>query len=172
MNWWTPIIIGICSLMGAFGGITLKQIWDARNTTKNILFSVYMKLLELYGLYWWETVAEFHKNNPNPDRRSKIGRLSWLISDELWQIDESDFSEDILEVLFSSDIKKYPTAISRYDAIGKIIDSLGQHLNPKHSTIMKKISDTNLRELTVRYKNGFPKEEIKENTPGHFMFWN
>ena len=169
MAWWAPIIIGCCSLLGAFGGIALKQIWDSRRTVNSVLFSVYMRLLELHSLYWWETVAEFHSKNPSPDRRRKIARLAWLISDELRQIDKSDFTEDVLVVLFSKDANKYPTATDRYEAIGKTIDLLGRYLNPNHSTIMKKISESNIVTLTERFKNGFPNDEIKENDPGSFM---
>jgi len=170
MNWWVPVIIGCCSLIGAFGGIALKQKWDAKHTTKDVLFKVYMKLLELYGLYWWETVAEMHGENPNQDRRRKIGRLAWIVSDELRQIDKLNFTEVVLEVLFSQDTQKYPTATVRYEAIGKTIDLLGQYLNPNHSTIMRKISDRNIEMFTERVKNGFLKEAMKENDPGSFMF--
>jgi len=170
MDWWAPVLIGCCSMIGAFGGIALKQIWDARNVEKDILFDVYMRLLELYGLYWWITVEELHQEeNKYQDVKRKIGRLAWLISDKLREIDESDFSEKIISILFSKDVNKYPTAAARYETMSETIDRLGNYLNPNYSKIMKKISSGNLAAQVKRFEGGIPHKTIKENDPGSFL---
>jgi hypothetical protein len=100
-----------------------------------------MKLLEIIGSYG--KVAYFEKMNKDIDRnsREKLWNLSWQVADKLRLIDDYQYLDEILKVLF---LINYKNAYDRFYELKKLIDKIGKDINPNyyHKTI--KISDDNM----------------------------
>jgi len=145
--------IGV-SLVGALGGSLLTRSRERQKALGERRFAIYMKLMDLYGLYFWFTTAEVHKKDVSADIRVKCRSLSWQIADMLREADDVACIDQILEVLFSPG---FPTAVKRYEAMGEVLDKMGTQVNPIY---LKKIREIRKRNLT-----GLASGEIS-NAPG------
>lgn len=155
------VILGFVSgigviLVGAYVASILQRRNERLRRTEDTLFKIYMKLMELNGYYFWYTSAEIRKEKVPSDIKRKTRDLSWQISDLLRVTDDFKLLPRILTVLF--DDNSIP-ARERYDEIKKIINELGDLINPQYSKIMKEISQRNIHKRTI---GRMP----DDNTPG------
>jgi hypothetical protein len=116
-------------------------------------FESYMKLMELQGLYFWFTTAEMHSELVQPDTRLKCRSLAWQIADLLRAADEMEFLEEILDVTLG---ENFATARDRYDAMSKVIDHLGQRVNPRYAKKIREISAANFSILVSGRRSNAP----------------
>jgi hypothetical protein len=119
-------------------------------------FDIYMKLIELNGSYFWFRVAEEHRQSVRPEVRQRCYALAWQISDMLRSADEMEFLEEILDVTLGS---SFSTARARHEAMGALLNRMGQRVNPRYGKRMHEISEASLAAL------GSGKES---NAPGAF----
>jgi hypothetical protein len=132
------------SLVGALIAHVLTRERDRRRVVEEGRFEIYMKLIELLGMYFWFTSAEVHRD-PVPDEiRRKCRDLSWQIADLLRAADEVEYVEEILDVLMNPG---FQTARERYDAMSKLLDRLGNRVNPRFAKKMRAIGEANLKTL-------------------------
>lgn len=132
------------SLVGALVAHILTRRRERRRIVDVRRFEIYMKLMELHGMYFWFTTAEFHRKPVSDDVRRKCRDLSWQIADMLRAADEVEFLEAILDVLMGPG---FPTAAERYDAMSKVLDGLGRRVNPRYSKKIRQISEANIATL-------------------------
>ena len=146
---WQSILIGFLSgfVLSAVGIIItyfLQRRSDRQKQLEQIQFEIYMKLMELHGLYFWVCAAEANHEGATPDIKNKIWKLAWQISDKLRVADELKCTPQILDVLFSN---HYATAKSRNEVIEKVIDELSKTINPRFAEAMRDIGTQNINRM-------------------------
>jgi len=132
------------SLVGALVAHILTRQRDRRRVVEERRFEIYMKLMDLRGMYFWFTTAEFHRKPISDEIRRKCRDLSWQIADMLRAADEVEYLEGILDVLMGPG---FQTARERYDAMSKLLDRLGSRVNPRYAKKIREISEANLMTL-------------------------
>lgn len=154
MNSLFGFVAGIAvSLFGAIIANLLTRRRERRRAVEERRFAIYMKLMELQGLYWWFTVAEFHGETVPEEVRTSSNALSWQIADLLRSADEVDDLPEVLDVIFGPD---FTTPTKRYDAIGRVLDCLGKQVNPRYARKMGEISQAHLRMLSAGKRSNAP----------------
>ena len=133
--------IGV-SLIGALVANVLSRQRERHRVVEERRFEIYIKLLDLYGGYFWFTTAELHNESVDANVASRCHTLACQIADMLRSADEVDFLDDILDVTQGPAFK---TAAERYKAMGQLLDRLGQKVNPRYSKKIREISDANGR---------------------------
>lgn len=166
------LISGIMGLVGALIGALISAIisvilakrYEKSNKTEDILYDVYMNLLDLNSYYIWIVSNEMQNIENDINLKTKIRRLAWTIADDIRKIDHSTFVQEILDVLMANDIERYPTASHRQEALSRILDKLGQKVNPNYSSFIKEISWNNVKLFgTLTLEN-----RKSQNAPGTF----
>ena len=132
------------SLVGVLVAHILTRERDRRRVVEERRFEIYMKLMDLHGMYFRFTTAEFHREAISDEVRRKCRDLSWRIADILRAADEVEYLEDILDVLMGPG---FQTARERYDAMSKLLDRLGSRVNPRYAKKIREISEANLTTL-------------------------
>jgi hypothetical protein len=132
------------SLMGALVAHMLTRSRERRRLVDERRFEIYMKLLDLHGMYFWFTTAEMHRKPVSDEVRRKCRDLSWQIADMLRAADEVEYLDDILEVLLGPGFK---TAGERYRAMSDVLDRLGKRVNPRYARRIREISSANMLAL-------------------------
>jgi hypothetical protein len=132
------------SLVGALVANILTRRRERRRVVEERRFEIYMKLMELYGRYFWFTVAELHKEVVSHGMRRKCRDLAWQIADMLRSADEVDLLEQVLEVTLGP---TFGTASERHKAMGGLLDQLGRRVSPRYSKKIREISEANIRLL-------------------------
>jgi len=135
--------IGV-SLIGAVVAHILTRHRERRRLVEEQRFQIYMKLMDLYGSYFWFTVAELHKEALPSETRKRCHDLAWQIADMLRSADEVDSLDEILEITLSP---KFASAEERYEEMGKVLDHLGARINPRYSKKIREISKETSRLL-------------------------
>ncbi len=131
-----PIIL---SAITTFITIKISQYFEDLKKNKDILFEVYMKLMEMEGYYMWIASAELHQKKAPQDIEQKVFSLKYEIADLVRKGDIKDFNK-ILETLF---LEEYSHQ-DRYKDINLRINELSQIVNPKYKKVMQGISRKNL----------------------------
>jgi len=132
------------ALVGALIAHVLTRQRERRRIVDERRFEIYMKLMDLYGTYFWFTTAELHRKRVPDDIRRKCRDLSWQIADLLRAADDVEDLEDVLDVLMGPG---FPTATERYNAMSTLIDRIGSRVNPRYAKKIREISDANIRRL-------------------------
>jgi hypothetical protein len=132
------------SLVGTLLAHFLTRERERRRIVEDRRFEIFMKLMDLLGVYWWFTTAEFHRKPVSDEVRRKCRKLSWQIADLLRAADDIEDLEQILDVLMGP---SFPTAKERYDAMSMLIDRLGSRVNPRYAKKIRQISEANIRQL-------------------------
>lgn len=95
-------------------------------------------LLDLVGLHESILSDEMFNTLSPPERRKHFDQTRWLISDELRKVELPEL-ENIMQVLHGD----FPTEKKRNEALGKVIDQLGNRVNPKYKNVAQQISRGN-----------------------------
>jgi hypothetical protein len=144
--------IGV-SLIGALTSYALTKYRERRRLVDERSFEIYMRLLDVYGSYFWFMTAEMNKEPVPKEVRKRCHDLSWQIADMLRAADEIDPIEKILDVLLGP---AFETAKERYDEMGRVIDQLGRRINPRYTSKIRKISEENMRTLGIGRSSNAP----------------
>ncbi len=160
LNEITAFFSGVAiSLFGAIVANIIQKRNNAERIKKETRFEVYMKLMEIYGLYWEIYMAELHKEEYKMETKHKLWSLSWQIADKVREYDKIEYIEDIMSVLFN---KNFKTAKDRYYEIKSILDKLGHKINPKYNKLLNEISEQNEKLLIEQ-------QTTKSNAPGFYI---
>ena len=146
----------IITLLGAIFSNFLTKKRERQAICNEKHFTIYMKLMELYGYYFWISSAELQNKKPENKILAKCRDIAWEIADILRYVDEFEFLEDILKITHGSEYNK---AFDRYTAMGDLLERLGTKINPKYSKIIKKITSDNINN---------PDKYLSSNAPAKF----
>ena len=136
--------VGI-SLFAAIIGYFLSKRRERRQFVEQCRFEIYMKLMDLYGYYFWFVTKEQRGEKVPDDIRQKARELSWQIADLLRSADEIDYLEDVLDILFGLG---FETAAMRHKSMDDLLDRLGKKVNPRYSRKIREISKANIKLLS------------------------
>ena len=144
---WLSIIIAFLSgigltLVGALVAYYFQRRGERQKQFEQTRFDIYMKLMELYGLYFWVYSAGLRNQKLDYETKHKIKGLAWQISDSLRVADTIDCMPQILDVLFGNN---YKDAEARYFAMKDLLGKLGKSINPRFSKAIKQVGETNAR---------------------------
>jgi hypothetical protein len=132
------------AVVAAFAAGLVRRRLEAKRRIEEARFDVYMKLLELQGLYHWIAVAELRAELPQEEVLRQVKSLAWQIADKLRSADEIEHLSEILAVLLS---RKYTSAASRSEALDQLLHELGATVNPRYANAVRQISEENLLAL-------------------------
>lgn len=140
-------LAGIATALFSAGvAVVFQQMADRRQKLAQARFEIYMKLMELHGLYFWVASAEMRTEALPKDIGQQIWTLAWKVADQLRTADSIKETPEILEVLMLADKR---SAVDRHEQIGELIKRLGNSVNPRYSKIVRQLSEQNLRQMTL-----------------------
>ena len=143
------VLIGFASgvgvvMIGAIISYMFQRRAEKRRRIEETQFQVYMKLMDVYSLYFWVVSLELTKEEVSPDLKRRIRNTAWQIADLLRFEGSVSYTENILRVLMSNE---YPTAKARYDEMNKILNKFDSLINPCYQQVIKSISEGNVMRL-------------------------
>jgi len=134
------------TVIGAKADSKFRKKRDKAKRIEDVRFNVYMKLMDLYNLYFWFASAETRKEKVSKEVQQKVRELAWEVGYYLRTADEIEYLEDIMYVIFSN---KYDSFKSRYNDMNLLLDKLGDLVNPRYSRIIKNISNENNQKIEL-----------------------
>lgn len=124
---------------------------ERQKETQRLLFEIYMKLLQIRADYFWINSADVGGTVRNPEARNRIWGLAYQLSDQLRLIDDVDEVDRILDALFND--SHCQNSAERYEVLSRLVDSLGEKVNPRYVAKMREISNANIRVGLARGPN-------------------
>ena len=121
-------------------GTYFTWVRERKKAQRELLFQVYMMLIELNGTHFWITSSEVRGEEPNPEHPKKFHDTAWRIADLLRQIDEVPLAPMILTAIFSL---KFSHETQRAEEIDRLLEDLGRQVNPRYDSAIKQISREN-----------------------------
>lgn len=137
---WTYVGGLLTGILVTAAGTYLQWLKEKKKTQKDILFQVYMLLMELNGQHFWITSRQVQGQEPKPEHTQKFSDTGWRIADLVRQIDNHPLAPAILAAVFSL---KFPHESKRSDEIERLLDELGVRVNPLYNAAMKQITREN-----------------------------
>ncbi|MGH9896235.1 MAG: hypothetical protein ACREA0_30425, partial [bacterium] len=141
------------TLTGALIAHVLTRQRERRKLVDERRFEIYMKLMDLNSQYFWIASAEVRGQPASPETRRNCRDLAWQIADILRAADEVEFLEEILDITFGPG---YPTAAKRHDAMGALLDRMGERVNPRYARKIREISKANVLSLGSGARSNAP----------------
>jgi len=145
------------TMIGAVISYVFQRRAEKRHRIEETQFQVYMKLLDVYSLYFWVVSKELRGEEIRPEHKRRIRNTAWQIADLLRFEDSLLYTEDILRVLMSNE---YSTAKARYEEMDKILKKFGSLVNPRYQRLIKFISENNVIRIGTRERS-----VLKSTTP-------
>jgi len=131
----------IVTLAGGLLSYRLQIRQEKKKEKERIRFEVYMNLMDINSYYFWVTSAEFTGNKVDPHINKLIHDIALKTSDKLRQVDDIEYLDEILEILFS---EKFNSATERYDKMENLLEKLHSLISPRFIKKIKEISKENL----------------------------
>lgn len=133
------------ALAGAYIGHLLTRRREEAREAKRREFELYMRLLELNGLYFGVVSAET-QGEPFPRELSGILRDRVMqILDLARQIDDLPYIEPLLRAVAGSD--GFPSATAREKEMIRLVDEIGRRVNPRYARAMAQVSRENIEHI-------------------------
>jgi hypothetical protein len=145
------------TLIGVLVTHLFQKYYERHKQKEKIRYDIYMNLIDIYAYYFWVMTAELDNERLSEDIIVNLRDLSFKTSEKLRQVNDIEFQDEILEILFS---QKYAAANERYEALNEILTKLDKLVNPKFIKKMKQISEENVR-------NFFDKPRKRFNAPAN-----
>jgi hypothetical protein len=130
----------LAGILVSAAGTYFTWIRERKKTQRELLFQVYMMLIELNGIHFWIASREVRGEEPNPEHAKKFQDMGWRIADLIRQIDKLPLMPEILEAMFSL---KFPHEPQRAQEIDRLVEALGEQVNPRYNMAIKRISREN-----------------------------
>lgn len=140
MEWITLAVSLMAGLVGGWASAQFQYWYSHRGSLEEGRFRMYMMLLELNGFHFWITSAEIRREQPEREAVRRFDEMRWRIADELRKADRLTETEDIVRVLFSL---TFPSETDRSQALGQVIDRLGERVNPRYRRAVQKTGKEN-----------------------------
>ena len=137
-------------------GAYFNWLRERKKAQRELLFQVYMMLMELSGIHFWIASREVRGEEPNPEHASKFHDMGWRIADLLRQIDKLPPAPAILEAMFSL---KFAKEAQRAEEIDRLLESLGEQVNPRYNMAVKQISRENQKLMMVNVDEFFRRKK-------------
>ena len=128
------------TLTGVLAGTLAQRASGRLRRKQQARFEIYMRLLEIDSLYFWVTSDEVTGETGKPDIWKRLRSASWQVADKLREMDDVEYLDDILDVLLAD---SFDTACERAEALKRLIEKLGELVNPKYSQAIRKVSEQN-----------------------------
>ena len=139
-----PLASGAIGVVGAVIGGWATAFFQRRHErkrrTENVLFGVYMMLMDLRGHHFWITSAEVRGQDSDPKIIQRFQDTRWRIADEMRKIDQLPEARDILRAMFSL---TYESESRRADMLDQLVDALGEKVNSRYDEVMAEITREN-----------------------------
>lgn len=138
---WREFIIPL--VVGGFGGwatIFFQRRAERRRRAEDVLFAVYMMLMDLKGRHFWIASAELRKEESPLRARQAFQDMRWRIADEVRKIDHFPEARELLRAMFSL---TYKSERERADELDRLTTQLGQKVNPRYDAAMAEITHEN-----------------------------
>jgi uncharacterized membrane protein YccC len=143
------------AMLGFLGGILatlvaalLTNIFrrhnEARRRHEEAHLAIYFMLMELSQHYFWVASAELHQQEAAPEVLGRCRQVAWKLADRLRTFDDVANLEEILTILFSTEI---PSANERANRLNAVIESYGKTVNPAYARHIGRISAQNVMRL-------------------------
>jgi hypothetical protein len=145
------------ALIGAVVAAVVQRKVKHRRHIEETQFQVYMKLLNVYNLYFWVASLEMTSEEVDPDHKRQIRDCAWRIADLLRSEDDVPFADEILRVLMSNE---YVSASARHHVMSLLVDKLGASVNPRYQRAIKAISEANVMRIGLGEQS-----PVKSTTP-------
>jgi hypothetical protein len=129
------------TLAGALLSYRLQIRQEKKKEKERIRFEVYMNLMDLNSYYFWVTSAEFTGNKVDPNINKLIHDIALKTSDKLRQVDDIEYLDEILEILFS---ERFNSATERAHEMEDLLEKLHLIISPRFIKKIKVISKENL----------------------------
>lgn len=142
------ILILITALITAYITTKVQGYFDKKRKQEDVLFEIYMKLMELSSWQFWLASAQIRNREEPKDVAQKVSSLKWQIADASRKL-EAEELEDVLKVLFIEKFSHY----ERYEKLSGIIDRVGYKVNPKYKKTMQSIEKENLKNHVKELEN-------------------
>lgn len=133
-------------LIGAFVNQRIKEKADKETRLRESEYKLYLKLNSLYQWYFWFATNELHKKETDNEVYDECYKIAVSIARELNENDSSEFTEELLHLLYDETI---PTYTERWKAMGALSDKMAAKLTPVHKKLSRKLNDANI-ELMAR----------------------
>jgi len=118
----------LVTIIGAYINYLFQRKSEKRKNKEKLRFEIYMNLLDISASYFWISSAEVRNVEPYPDTLKRINDLTWKTCDKLREVDDIEFLDEILDILFS---EKFKSAFERTEAFYILIEKLQKVVNPK-----------------------------------------
>lgn len=138
-------------------GVFFNRWNDKRKKEEQLLFQIYMQLLELRGWHVWIAATESGAEGPSPEHRGRFSDLRWRIADILRQADKVQEVPEILRAMFS--VGGFPTEKARAAEMDRLLGVIGNRLNPRYNQAMEEISAQNQRMMRVNMDEYFDRQK-------------
>jgi predicted adenine nucleotide alpha hydrolase (AANH) superfamily ATPase len=150
----TGFLIGVgVSLTGAIVANILARNRERRRIVEERRFAIYMKLMELYGSYFWSMAAELKSEPAKGEICERCRDLAWQINDMLRSVDEVEFLEDVLDVTLGP---SFSSAQERYKKMGSLLERMGNRVNPRYAKKIRDINEANLQNIAAGGRSNAP----------------
>jgi len=139
MTFLTGLLTG---LLVSAAGTYFQRLSAKKKTQEELLFKVYMLLIELKSAHFWIGSREIRGEPPDSEQAKKFHDRAWQIADLLRQLDQLPELSAIAMVLFGLN---FNSEAERGEEIQRLLDVLGIKLNPRYNAAMKQVSTVNQR---------------------------
>lgn len=141
-NLFAGFISGILiSVISIYGNYLMKSKAETKEKILNAEYEIYLKLNELYEVYFWLATNELHKQETGLDIIKQVHSIAVDISKLIHKNQDSEFTTDLLKVLYD---ESYKTCNQRWKDISSLSDRMGEKLVPKYNKIVHDLNDSNI----------------------------
>ncbi len=100
-----------------------------------------LKLGELHQEYFWLATNELHGVDTDMEVIARIYDIASEIAKELHQNEESEFTDDLLRIIYD---ESYDSYTKRWKDMDRISDRMAAKLRPRHKSIIKSLNESNI----------------------------
>jgi len=148
-----PLVTGLIgAVAGGWATIFFQRKTERERRSENVLFDIYMMLMELKGHHFWIRSAELQRRESDPRVLSNFEKTRWRIADEMRKIDHLPEARDILRAMF---LLTYPSEGERAAELDRLVETLGKRVNPRYDAVMAEITRANQRLMTSNMNEFF-----------------
>lgn len=139
MTFLTGLLTG---LLVSVAGVYFQRLSVKRKAQEEVLFRVYMLLIELNGTHFWIASRQIRGEAADREHAKKFHDLAWQIADLLRQLDKLPELSAIATVIFGL---QFPSEQARSNELNRLLKAIGHRVNPRYNAAMQKISSENTR---------------------------
>ncbi len=129
-------------LIAAYVNQKVKDGSDKKAKIRESEYRFYLKLNDLYQLYFWFATNEMHNKETSDEIYADCHKIAASLARDVHDNDGSEFTEELLRVLYDESI---PTCMERWQEMAALLDKMAAKLTPVHKKLASKLDDTNIK---------------------------